>query len=232
MIKAVLFDLDNTLLDFMRMKRIAVETAVDRMIDGGFDVDKQKLITEIFNIYETTHIESQNVLEKVITKYAGKLDRRILALGIIGYQRGRDMATYLYPRVEYTIKELIRMGLRIGTVSDAPAEQCYNRLARLHLIPWLDVIITFDDTKEYKPSPKPFKLALEILNVKPKETLYIGDWPERDIVGAKAVGMYTVWAKWGDRLPKNKNVVPKADFECTNIDEIIGVIKKINIGNK
>ncbi len=224
-IKAVLFDLDNTLLDFMRMKTIAVELAVDHMLNAGLPGEKNELIQEIFSIYRRTHIESQKALEELIIKKLGYLDYKILASGIIGYQRGRDMSTYPYPKVESTIKELLRMGMMLGTISDAPAEQCYNRLARLHLIHFMDVVITFDDTKEYKPSPAPFLLALKKLNLKPKEALYVGDWPERDIVGAKKVGMWTAFARWGEHPDA---VETGADFDIVSIEQVIDIVKKVN----
>jgi putative hydrolase of the HAD superfamily len=44
MIKAVIFDFDNTLMDFMRMKKAAVETAVDAMIDAGLPYKKEEMI--------------------------------------------------------------------------------------------------------------------------------------------------------------------------------------------
>ncbi len=224
-IKAVLFDLDNTLVDFMRMKNIAVELAVDYMLNAGLPGEKEEIIKEIFKIYRKTHIESQTALEELIINRLGYLDYKILASGIIGYQRGRDMATYPYPRVMPTLKELLRMGLKLGTVSDAPAEQCYNRLARLHLIDWMDVVITFNDTNEYKPSPKPFLLALQRLKLDAKEVLYVGDWPERDIVGAKTVGMVTVFARWGEH-PDAKDT--GADYDINSIEKIVDIVKSIN----
>jgi len=224
-IKAVLFDVDNTLVDFMRMKQISVEIAIDYMMSAGLPGTKEEIYSEIFNFYRQTHIESQKALEVVIEKRLGSVDRRILAMGIIGYQRGRDMATYPYPKVEFTIKEILRMGLKVGVVSDAPAEQCYNRLARLNLIPWLDVVVTYDDTGEYKPSEKPFLLALERLALSPREVLYVGDWPQKDIVGAKKVGLITVFARWGEHKDAPDT---GADYDLNSIDKILDVIKKIN----
>ena len=42
MIKTIIFDLDNTLIDFMRMKRISCEAAMDAMIKSGLKIDKEK----------------------------------------------------------------------------------------------------------------------------------------------------------------------------------------------
>jgi len=73
------------------------------------------------------------------------------------------------PKVIPNLKKLIKMGLKISTISDALAEQCYNHLARLHLIHWMDVAIIYTDTAEYKPLPKPFLTVLERLKLQPKE---------------------------------------------------------------
>ena len=58
--------------------------------------------------------------------------------------------------------------------------------------------MTFEDTGERKPHEAPFRRALELLQVEPGEALMIGDWAERDVVGAAKVGMKTVFARYGD----------------------------------
>ena len=62
MIKAIIFDLDNTLLDFMQMKSISINAAVDGMIKSGMSIDKNKSIDEI-----------QKIDEKLINKFAPKV---------------------------------------------------------------------------------------------------------------------------------------------------------------
>ncbi|OQA91069.1 MAG: Phosphoglycolate phosphatase [Elusimicrobia bacterium ADurb.Bin231] len=225
MIKVFLTDLDNTLSDFMRMKRAAVDTAIDFMVNIGLKVPRSEMYDEIFKIYRATHIESQSAIEQALLNKTGGVDRKLLAAGIVGYQRGRDMSTYTYPHVEITLKELLRMGLKLGVISDAPTEPAYNRLVRLGLLPWFDIIVTFDDTGKRKPSPEPFQFAIEKLKVKPEEILYCGDWPERDIPGAKALGIHTVFARWGehpDALPTG------AEFDLKDMYDIVAVIKKLN----
>ena len=51
MIKAVIFDLDNTLIDFMKFKRISCEAAINAMIDAGLDVNKDIAMDNLFNLY-------------------------------------------------------------------------------------------------------------------------------------------------------------------------------------
>ena len=59
-------------------------------------------------------------------------------------------------------------------------------------------MLTFDDTGARKPSPKPFKLALDKMNVGPDEALMIGDWPGQRCSRAKQIGMKTIFARYGD----------------------------------
>lgn len=230
MIIAVVFDLDNTLVDFMRMKRAAVDTAVEYMINAGLDISKEEMVQEIFKTYSKTHMESDTAIEDVIRKKTGKIDPRILSSGVIGYQRGRETSMYTYPKVYKTIKELLRMGLLIGILSDSPEDKCYNRLTRLHLIDWVDAVVTFDDTKVRKPSLKPFRLICRRLHVHPKKVVYIGDWPMRDIPPARSLGMKTIWARWGSEwLEEN----PDADYYLDDPIQILDVVKSLNLpGNR
>src|SRR5579864_1733837 len=100
MIKAVIFDIDNTLMDFMRMKKAAVESAVDSMIDAGLRVPKQEMYDKIFELYWKEGIEDQNIFDKVLRERFGVVDYKILAAGILGYRRAKEGTMTLYPHVK------------------------------------------------------------------------------------------------------------------------------------
>ena len=59
MIKAVIFDLDNTLTDFMRMKENAVDAAVDAMVDAGLRFPPPAIKKKIYDIYERKESSSR-----------------------------------------------------------------------------------------------------------------------------------------------------------------------------
>ena len=70
-IKGVIFDLDNTLLDFMKMKEFAVKAAVKGMIEAGLLVDEESSYDEIVSIYEQYGWENQKVFDVFIEKQIG-----------------------------------------------------------------------------------------------------------------------------------------------------------------
>ena len=57
-IKAVVFDLDNTLVDFMRMKRSAVRAAAEAMVGAGLKITPDEVYNEVFKIYEKEGMEA------------------------------------------------------------------------------------------------------------------------------------------------------------------------------
>ena len=87
---------------------------------------------------------------------------------------------------------------------------------------FFDVVVGLEDTGKLKPSKLPFKKALSELKVKPSQCLMVGDRPERDIKGAKSLGMKTCFAKYGN-TGKKSNI--KADYTIKSIEGLIGVVK-------
>jgi putative hydrolase of the HAD superfamily len=229
MIKAIVFDLDNTLVDFMRMKFRAVEAAVKAMIDAGLDFPYETIRQKIDGIYKEKGIEYQQVFDILLHQLTGRIDHKILSSGIVAYRTAREAELNTYPKVVPTLISLIKSGIKLGVVSDAPAREAWLRLSYIGLHHIFDAVVTFDDTHERKPSPIPFNKILELLNVKPQEALMVGDWAERDVVGAKNIGMKTAFARYGDTFETKEH---NADYEINDISELTAIVVKENQTDK
>ena len=227
MIKAVIFDLDNTLLDFMKMKEYAVKAAIAGMIEAGLDIDPDESYKTIIGIYEEKGWENQQVFNDFLNKTIGEVNNKYLAAGIVAYRRAREANLLLYPNVNHTLVELIKMSVKLAVVSDAPSREAWMRIYYLNLHHHFDVVLTFDDTNARKPSPKPFEMALSQLNIDPKEALMVGDWPERDVVGANKLGIRTIFARYGDAFG---TVDSGADWDINDVYEIVGIVNELNSG--
>ncbi len=225
MIKAVIFDLDNTLVDFMAMKRQAIDAAIHSMIDAGLLLSFEQARQRIEAIYKERGIEFQNVFDELLYNIFNKVDYKILSAGIIAYRRAREAALVPYPHVYITLMELLKMGLRLAVVSDAPAREAWLRLCYLNFHHIFDRVITFDDTGKRKPHEAPFRKALELLKVQPAEALMVGDWPERDVVGAKEVGMKTVFARYGDTFGTHDS---EATYDIDDVSQLIDIVHREN----
>jgi putative hydrolase of the HAD superfamily len=225
MIKAVVFDLDNTLVDFMAMKSRAIDAAINAMIDAGFALTHEEIQSRIDAIYKEKGIEFQSVFDQLLYGEFKKVDYKILSAGVIAYRKEREAALVPYPHVYKTLVELTKMGMKLGVVSDAPAKEAWLRLTYLNLHHIFDHVVTFEDTGVRKPNPDPFKKILKLLRVEAEESLMVGDWAERDVVGAAKVGMKTVFARYGDVFDtKDSN----ADYELNDIAELVEIVMDEN----
>jgi putative hydrolase of the HAD superfamily len=225
MIKGIIFDLDNTLVDFTRFKENSIRSAIESMIDAGLKIDPETAYKKIFQIYEEKGWEYQKVFDDFLIEVMGYIDYKILASGIVAYRRAKEGSLVLYPNVTRTLLNLVKKGIKLAVVSDAPALQVWTRLVQMNLHHIFDVVITFDDTGKRKPDPEPFLKALEKLNLKPNEVIMVGDWAERDIVGAKKVGIKTIFAKYGNTFG---TINSGADWEIDDIEEIVKIVDEIN----
>jgi len=225
MIKAVIFDLDNTLVDFMRMKRLAVSAAIDSMIDAGLQLSPAEAQERIDHIYKERGIEFQSVFDQLLYDVFQKVDYKILSAGVIAYRRAREAALVPYPHVNMTLVALIKRGIKLAVVSDAPSREAWLRLCYLNFHHLFDHVVTFEDTGERKPSPGPFRRALDLLQVAPHEALMVGDWAERDVVGAANLGMTTAFARYGDTFG---TVQSHADYDLNDASELLEVIDAEN----
>jgi HAD superfamily hydrolase (TIGR02253 family) len=221
-IKAILFDLDNTLIDFMEMKRKATEAAAKAMVAAGLQADEGELAKGLFDFYLEYDIEADDAFLKYLEKTYGEIDYRVLAAAINAYLREKALHLKPYPGVPDTLEKLRLRGYKLGVVSNGRRMKAWMRLNAAGLDGYFDVVIGWEDTGKKKPEPEPFLMALEKLGVLPEECLMVGDWPEIDLAGAKAVGMKTCWAKYGSRFEDGG----EADFIIGDIEDLAWVLNE------
>ncbi len=231
-IQAVIFDLDNTLTDFMKAKESSIQAAVDALIDAGLPLGRQESTDRIFAIYKEKGIEHQRVFNIFLEQTIGHADDRMLAAAVVAYRRARDGSLVTYPHTRLVLNRLLRSGYRLAVVSDAPRYEAWIRLTSLGLQHSFDVVLTHDDTGAHKPDPRPFQMALEKLAVAPERAVVIGDWKERDILGGRNAGLHTVYARYGDLYSQYADKVegagPEPDFVVDDVLQLLAVLDELN----
>jgi putative hydrolase of the HAD superfamily len=233
MLKAILFDLDNTLIDFWKMKKNACEAAIDAMISAGLKMERNKAIKSLFSLYKKYGIEYQKIFQKFLEKNSGKVNYRILAHGIIAYKKIKETYIYPYPKTIPTLIEL-KKKYKLAIISDAPRINAWMRLVELNIDEFFDIIITAADVRKQKNYAAPYRAALKELNIKPEEALMVGDRIKRDIVTAKKLGIHTCYARYGRYAEEKPAPVGKsgAEFEIDSIDEVMRVVDEMKDENE
>ena len=218
MLKAVLFDLDNTLLDFWKMKRKASNSAAQAMIKAGLKLPQKKAEEELFQKY-VKNIEGERVFQKFL-KEKQQYSEKILAAGINAYLKTKQQYLKTYPQVKPTLMKLKKRRLKLGLITNAPKLKAYQRLDALGLTDFFDLIIT----EAEKPAKKSYQRALKQLKLKPEEILVVGDSPKLDFHRAKMMGMKTCLADYGYIHYPHKRFI-KPDYKIRKIEELVKVLK-------
>ena len=228
MVKAVVFDLDNTLTDFMAMKENAIRASGNAMIDAGLDMDPEDIHRELFAIYEKEGIEFQKVFNSFLKDRLGTIDWKILSSGVVAYRKAKEASLVLYPHVNLTLTELLKRGIKLAVLSDAPRREAWLRLCYLQLQHIFDTVITYEDTGFRKPHHMPYQKVLSIIDETPGETMMVGDWPERDLVGARKAGMISVFARYGFSFDRKPVGMEGADHVVDDIRQLLEIVDRLN----
>lgn len=200
-VKAVLFDLGNTLVKTwnseVTYQSVLASLGVDRSIE-----ELEKAIAKTEKEFKDSNYRSR--YGKVThTEYWERWDAQVLTyLGISGEEnlaeqvkaRWYDHADCVtYPDTIVTLNRLKQMGLKLGLISTAYEEDIDAILERAGIAKGLfDIVVGVNTIKKEKPHPEVFRHALSRLNVEPDETLFVGDHVDIDYKGARAVGIHAL----------------------------------------
>lgn len=199
-IKAIIFDLDNTILNRTRT----------------FEGFTQTLLKTYFGHLETTDNISQRIIE---LDQDGYKDKTLLFNELL-----QELPWSVYPPhaelMEFYGKEYVRSAVlmeearevvqqlrskyRTGLITNGKTDIQYGKIDQLGIRDDFDLIIVSEEAGVKKPDPQIFRLALNHFGLSPEQCIYIGDHPTNDVEGAANVGMNTIWMKvnqaWQDSI--------------------------------
>jgi putative hydrolase of the HAD superfamily len=190
--KAVLFDMDNTLYDFVEAMKKGCVAAAASVGEGTGD--------ELLGYYLRWkyHFEDHtNLQDYMMAHNRFSVEKYFEAVGV--FDEAKMNSLELYPGIEEVLAGLKSAGYRLAIVTDAFSYAAESRLSHLGLRSYFDVIVGYDTTGYKKPHHAPFECALDLLGLSAHEAAYVGDSIRRDIEPVKALGMTAVYAKYGDR---------------------------------
>lgn len=212
--KAVLFDLDGTLID----------TAADfiRIIQDMCRAENCEVVAA--DLIRTQVSEGARAMVKLVYPHLEVDDPVFLA----HRQRfldlyGADIAveTDLFEGMYPLLDELEARGIPWGIVTNKPRGLSKTLLTALNLTERCAVLVCPEDVTRTKPDPEPMYLAARQINLPAEQIIYVGDHP-RDIEAGRNAGMYTILAAYG-YLPlshKDNLTAWQADCIVNDISEL------------
>lgn len=225
-VKAILFDLDDTLYKEKQFVKSGFKE-IAKFINNKFNIDEKvfyKILTDVFN----EGIRG-NIFNIVLGRLNINFDDNTISSMVKMYREHNPKI-----KLDKDIKSLLiklRGIYSLGIITDGYYEVQKKKVQALKLEGLFDSIIYTDKYgREYwKPDVFGYKLALKNLEVSPEETVYIGDNPYKDFIGAKEIGITTVRILKPDREYSKVRLDKEyeAHYEIEELIDILKLLKKL-----
>ena len=219
MLKAVIFDLDGTLLDreasvvrfvirqhqrYKALHPISVETYIRSFValdDGGM-VWKDKVYQQLLAEHEIKGVSWKELLQDYLKSFAQDC---------VGFEG-----------MEAMLAALKGEGYVLGMVTNGRSPFQEGNIRALGIENYFSTIVVSDAVGMRKPEPEIFLETLGRLKVTADEAAFVGDSPKSDIWGAQGVGMKAIWkrnARWGE--------CEEADGVCDHMSQLPALIRSL-----
>ena len=221
MVKAVLFDLDGTLLDRDASVEQFVSGQYDRLTEHLSHIPRNDYIARFIGLDCHGHVWKDKVYQALVSEFAieGMNWQSLLE----DYEMQFQFHCVPFQFLTEMLNELKEQGYLLGIITNGRSQFQARAIEGLGVREYFDVILISEVEQVRKPQVEIFQRAMNRLGVSASDSIFVGDHPEADIVGAKGAMMKTIWKRnlfWTE--PK------EADAIVDELSEISGILTQFN----
>ncbi|MEW9501038.1 HAD family hydrolase [Jeotgalibacillus marinus] len=217
MIKAIVFDLDGTLLDREASIDLFLERQYDRLKPWLKNIPKNTFIKRFNELEERGYVWKEHVYKKLIEEF--NISGCSSELLVQDYTDHFQESCIPYPGLHTMLQTLREKGYKLGMITNGLELVQTRSIQGLGIEPFFDEILISVKEGCAKPDPEIFNRALNRLDITSTEAIFVGDHAEKDISAAQHVGMKAVWKKH----TYSQNV--QADAEIDELSELIEIVQ-------
>jgi HAD superfamily hydrolase (TIGR01509 family) len=238
MVKAIIFDFDDTVEDFKSAREQAHMKIAEMLLErhGIFEPTTVKLLEEIDR--EASHrgmgadiaaFDRHPWFERLFKTLGISVTADDIDAMVNAYWTYITDAVKPMPYAAETLAELKKCyKTALMSDSDGDREIKMRRVRKTGLGQYFDVLMTSDEIGRNKPNEEFYSKILSALGVKSGECVMVGDKPQVDLELAKKLGMKTVWMKhgrWSERQAGMR--FEFVDFEITDLRQMLEAMRQV-----
>lgn len=216
MIKAVIFDIDNTLFSYEDAHALGWD-ALCGYAQAHFGMDRETFTRchrEMYDLVAQRLGADCAALHDRTLRYQIFLEENHLPLRHAVPMTKVYWETFLnhsqpLPGIMDCLPRLKEAGYVLGIGTDMTVEYQLMKLERLQMLHYFDFIVTSEETNAEKPDAKLFALCAQKAGTAPEECLFLGDNLRKDVLGAKNAGMQAIWI-----CPDPEKAAQHPEIEC------------------
>ncbi len=220
MIKAVLFDFDETLQDRTAAFENYMDTFLNEYCRGISDEEIEKRKEEMRVTGKGGYVNREEWYASLVKSW-GWENAPSSAVLANHYDTKFGDHNVIFPDSPKLLAELKNRGYIVGIITNGPSILQHHKLDTSGLRPYCDIVVVSGDIDIHKPDPEIFRYTADKLGLETRECVYVGDHPINDIQGAVDSGMHAIRMNWG--WFKDKDLRPDVPV----IEDIIDVLKLV-----
>jgi pyrophosphatase PpaX len=209
-VRAILFDLDGTLLDTVELIRLSFRHATRQVL--GRSIPDAVTMSGV-----------GRPLVQQFREMAPGHEDELLAVYRAFNMAHHDELAKAYPGTLPTLRALAALGTPMAVVTSKGTQAATHGLVTFGLAGFFDVVITADDVERHKPDPLPLLRAGELLGVDMRYCVYVGDSPH-DMQAASAAGAVAVAALWG-AFDRREVLEPGPRLALDRIEDLLPLLQ-------
>lgn len=191
--KAVLFDLDGTLLNRDKSVELFINKQYERLYELLSHIPKEQYISRFIELDNHGYVWKDKVYQQLISEF--NIPFVTWEELLQDYVQQFKHHCVGFPHIHKMLEELKNNKIALGMITNGYGQFQMDNIKALDIEKYFDVILVSEWEGIKKPNPQIFMNALEQLNVEPSESVFIGDHPENDVKAAQNVGMKGAWKK-------------------------------------
>jgi len=225
-IKALFFDIDDTLYDSSKLAKMARKNSINAMIDAGLpEKDEVKVFEILKKIIKKFGSNYPHHYDELIKEMGENWNPKIIATGVVAYEHTKVGYLKPFPKVVPILLE-IKKNYKLGIISNGLAIKQWEKLVGLGVHHLFNTVVTSEEEGFEKPDQKIFMQAVKKIGLKPEECIMVGDKLANDILGAKKSGMLTILIH-DDNGRRMSTDTEKPDFIITEFSELIEILNNL-----
>lgn len=196
MIKAVLFDFDETLQDRTAAFEKYMDTFMNEYLFDLSAEEKLKRKTDMVNTGNGGYVNREKWYQNLIDMWhwENAPSKTVLANH---YDTQFGYHNVIFKDAIPLLKALRKKGIKTGVITNGPSVLQHTKMEQSGLIPYCDIVVVSGDLPFAKPQAEIFSYTAEKLGVRTEDCIYVGDHPINDIEGALSSGMQAIRMNWG-----------------------------------
>lgn len=231
--KAILFDLDDTIISYDGVCEPAWEKVCSDFSQKTGLISSSQLLESISSVrkwywsdpirHKAGRLNLISSRREIVRLALSKLEipgeERVLEIAD-GYSNLHEEMIHLFPKAISTLESLYKKDVKLAMLTNGNAETQRRKILRFNLAPYFKTILIEGEQGFGKPDARVYQLAMDNLQVKPTETWMIGDNLEWDVAAPQRLGIHSIWNDFNNvGLPQSSLVKP--DRIVNNVSELL-----------